>query len=428
MPTEPEEINENINPFAGIDVTSDVGSSGSDSDDGGDDDRTNNGDDDCSGTAGSGCDAVVGNTLVHDIFLDSVACSEDEGIDFEDTSSEGEGSGAQEEEFEAGSSKEGDAELADPNFGFGIDLGIVPPWPTHGAGDQRPPLYTAGCVWTEEDWSCPYDAAFMVFWTLYEQSPASWRTDWAQRAPDWNTPLSNNFDHLIILADTSVDIQDHTKWFSRYRDRFRDQLSRMNPRAFPRRGKSSASVSRILEIISGQASGPYLEQHLICTSCRTLSQTERDIWPLVIGYKGKNKNPVWLHAVWTELIRNLERTAARPRVTCSHCHSPNEVQELKMPDVPWIWFERGEYSPIWPSLALTFDSRPQRLDYSLRAIIYAGGNHFTVRFRNQSGVWWKHDGREASGVPQPEHIQSEAGLLMNGTRFACMLIYCRDGY
>lgn len=65
----------------------------------------------------------------------------------------------------------------------------------------------------------------MVFWSLYEQSPPRWCNDWAQSAPEWNIPLGNNFNHLIILAGTPISIQDHAKWFSCYRDRFRDQLS-----------------------------------------------------------------------------------------------------------------------------------------------------------------------------------------------------------
>ena len=88
----------------------------------------------------------------------------------------------------------------------------------------------------------------------------------------------------------------------------------------------------------------------------------------------------------------------------------------------------ANYSPVWPSLALTLDSPPLRCDYSLWAIIHAGGNHFFIRFREQSGGWWKHDGQVTSGVPQPDNIRSEADLLMNGTRFACTLIYRWDSY
>ena len=79
-------------------------------------------------------------------------------------------------------------------------------------------------------------------------------------------------------------------------------------------------------------------------------------------------------------------------------------------------------------MILTFDSPSQQLSYSLQAIIYSGGKHFTVRFRDQSGMWWKHDSQVASGVPQLDNIQSEANLLMNSTRFAHLLIYRSDNH
>lgn len=67
----------------------------------------------------------------------------------------------------------------------------------------------------------------------------------------WNTPLGNNLEHLIILADTPVSVRDRTEWFSRYRNRFRDQLSETNPGSFPCRGPLPASASRILKFMFG---------------------------------------------------------------------------------------------------------------------------------------------------------------------------------
>lgn len=99
-----------------------------------------------------------------------------------------------------------------------------------------------------------------------------------------------------------------------------------------------------------------------------------------------------------------------------------------MPATPWIWFERESASPAGPSLTITFCSPPQQLTYSLRAIIYSGGSHFTVRFRDGSGGWWQDDGQLASGIPQPDNIQSEAELLLNNERFANILIYRRDDH
>ena len=436
--TEPEKIDEDMDPFEDVEIASDT--EGSDDENlsdmkGGDNDSDNDGiNDDRSDATGSdydGCtvtDVTMEDTLAHDISLDSTINSEDEGIDFEDEDTDTEDGNIGSED-EVRLHEEGDEGLVELNCGLGgAELGVVPPWPTPGTVDQQPQPYTAGCVWTEENWSCSYDAVFMGFWSLYKQSSTSWRDDWIRHAPDWNGPLSNNFDHLILLANAPVSAQDHTEWFCHYRDRFRDQLSHADPGTFPRRGRLPASASRILEVMFGRSAGPYLEQHLACTKCGVLSQVERDIGLLTMGLGRDRRTPVSLDTVLTTFIHRAETEILQWDATCSHCRGPNKVWELKMPAVPWIWFERGQCSPVGPSLTLVFGSQPLRLTYSLWAIIYSGENHFTVRFREQSGRWWRHDGRVASGVPQPDNIRFEADLLTNGTRFACILIYRRNDH
>jgi hypothetical protein len=426
--TEPEEINEDVDPFEGAELSSDTEGSddenlsnmrdGDDSNGDDDDDGVN---DDCSNTTGSDYDGrtdpdvIMEDTLTYDISLDSTINSEDEGIDLED------------EDTNTEDGNIGDKGPVESNHGLGgAELDIVPPWPTPGTVDQQPQPYSAGCVWTAENWSCSYDTVFMAFWSLYEQSSTSWRDDWMRFAPDWNGPLGNNFDHLILLSNTSVGAQDRVEWFCRYRDRFRDQLSYTDPSSFPRKGRLLASASRILEVMFGRSAGPYLEQHLACANCEMLSQTECEIGLLTMGFGCDRKTPVPLHTVLTTFVHQAETDVHRLDAKCSHCRGPNKVQGLKMPAVPWIWFERDEHSPVRPSLTLTFHSQSFQLDYSLRGIIYSGGNHFTVRFREQSGGWWRHDGRVASGVPQPDDIQFEVDLLASGDRFACILIYRRD--
>ena len=245
--------------------------------------------------------------------------------------------------------------------------------------------------------------------------------------PDWNTPLSNNFDHLIILMGTLVSVWDCAEWFSRYRNRFHDQLSQVNPVLFPCRGPLPASASWILGLMFGRDTGPYLKQDLICSACGALSRAEPETCLLTTGLGHNCRISTTLHTVWEKFIERSRKDVSRHKAICSRCWGQNKVRALRMPDVPWIWFERERDSPVQPSPALTFDFPPQRLSYSLHAIIYAGGNHFTIRFRKQSGRWWKHDGQLSSGVPQPNGIRSKAELLTNGTRFTCILIYrCDD--
>jgi hypothetical protein len=153
-----------------------------------------------------------------------------------------------------------------------------------------------------------------------------------------------------------------------------------------------------------------------------------DIQFLASGSGLDRTKPIQLHVVWNNLIRERRENPVRPRRICGVCRGPNRVERLEMPDSPWTWFEREKNSPVRPSLTLTLNGPHLQLSYSLRAIIYSGKDHFTLRFRDQSGRWWNHDGQIASGIPQPEVVQSEEELLMNGLRFACIYIYCRDGH
>ena len=80
-----------------------------------------------------------------------------------------------------------------------------------------------------------------------------------------------------------------------------------------------------------------------------------------------------------------------------------------------------------PPLALAFNSPPRQLSYSLWATIYAGGNHLSVCFCEQS-TGGGSGGQTASGALQPDGVRSEAELPMNGTHSACTLRYRHGGY
>ena len=140
--TEPEEINEDRDPFAGLEITSDADSEGGTDDDLSDANRDRDG------------DIIMGNTQTHDILLDSDndpgdedadpedddIGSEDNDIGFEDNDIGSDdndiGSGGDtdpEDEGQPGdkpSEVEGEG-LPEFNHGFrGAELGIVPPRPT----------------------------------------------------------------------------------------------------------------------------------------------------------------------------------------------------------------------------------------------------------------------------------------------------------
>ena len=71
-----------------------------------------------------------------------------------------------------------------------------------------------------------------------------------------------------------------------------------------------------------------------------------------MGHSGRSKNPAWLHTVWTEFTCHSGTNAAQLGARCSHRHSPNEVQTLKMLDIPQTGLSDASILPCgdlrWP--------------------------------------------------------------------------------
>ena len=97
-----------------------------------------------------------------------------------------------------------------------------------------------------------------------------------------------------------------------------------------------------------------------------------------------------------------------------------------MPETTWLWIELSDdVSPVTPSPRLVFGLQGQRQVYTLQAVIYLGGDHFTARFLDKSATWWKYDGMWNFGAPRVDYIEDEVDLLENDGRHAAFLVYCR---
>ena len=112
---------------------------------------------------------------------------------------------------------------------------------------------------------------------------------------------------------------------------------------------------------------------------------ERETCYLTAGIGRNHRVCTPLDTIWASFVQRLRMDVPRSEATCSRCRGQNRVQVLRMPDTPWIWFEWENHSPVGPSPTLAFDCPPQRLSYSLRAIIYADGNHFAVTKQEGGG-------------------------------------------
>ena len=298
---------------------------------------------------------------------------------------------------------------------------------------QSHPRNEAGCTWDVENWSCAYDVVFMSFWSIYQNSSSGWRNKWMQQAPKWSSFLGAAFDSLLTtVRNPGVSQAMLSREFTSFREAFRDELSLINPTYFRRHGPVTASVCQVLLHIFDDSAGrePHLNQAVNCDHCgistharcsfSSLGSTE-----MLGGYFDEHENgPLPLQMAVTRFIQRASQESWRHR--CPSCSGTLGVESLSIPELPWLWFELSDtVSPIIITPRLVFGLHHQRQVYTLQAVIYIGGNHFTARFFDQQATWWNYNDMREFGAPSVEHINDEADLLENDGRRAAFLLYCQ---
>ena len=291
----------------------------------------------------------------------------------------------------------------------------------------------AGCAWDKENHSCAYDSVIMVLWFVRRKASPRWRNKWQQQAPEWNNPFETAFGSLITMAQnrrTSKKALSHA--FDSLRETFRDKLSAINPGYFRRHGAVPASVCRILGHIFSNSTEhePCLEQVVTCDWCGTstpyrCSFTLLGTSTLLDAYLDEDDTSPFLplQTAVTRYIQHISRVPW-PRTHCTTCSKSLRVESLSMPETAWLWIELCDaVSPIAPSPRLVFGLQDQQRAYTLQAIIYLGGGHFTARLSDRSGTWWKYDGMWRSGTPRVDYVEDEIDLLENDGRRAAFLLY-----
>ena len=217
-------------------------------------------------------------------------------------------------------------------------------------------------------------------------------------------------------------------WFSRCRDIFRDKVTESNPGRFPR-GRQPAPVDDILQRIFGAE--PLARQRLVCIGCGTEKHDSRSSAFLPYAFnlnllrRGQDPKIIPLQLAITRFIEKYTVEPTSSHSQCRVCQAAQQVRSLDLSDASWIWFEVQKGTrPILPSLEINYP--PQRV-YTLQAVIYLGGEHFTTCIRKGPSTWWNYDGMRKLGKPQLEVIETEEELLECDGRDLAVLIYHQGG-
>jgi hypothetical protein len=285
-----------------------------------------------------------------------------------------------------------------------------------------------GCVWDGPNYSCAFDSTFMVAFSMYRYASLPWRQQW-RGSSDFNGMLAGFFDNILVTVRMPLLHRQLPSLFNGYRDRVRDHLNAIDPTCFPRFGQNNVAASEIFVQMcrfEGNRRPVHLKftcdngthQPVTKTYTTTFILMTHEAPPAEHSFSGKPTIQLWL----SDYFRQIEDDPPQ----CQTCHTPCSPSSLSFTPLPWIWFDipQGHDQRFALSTALTIRQYPgPDVSYTLTGIIYAGGAHFSARWKDASGKWWAHDGMVNSGQPVLDTVADDAELTKFGPRAMHILIY-----
>jgi PIF1-like helicase len=282
---------------------------------------------------------------------------------------------------------------------------------TNDADTTSPP--SAGCVWSEVDWSCAYDSTVMSMFYTYMTFSAQARHSWTQLTP-LNRALAVSFDHLRTSAQRIITSEE----FNIIREHVRDFLSSRDPQHFPRRVGTGAPVDLIFDYLTESNDGA-LSVMYKCPASHVCGPPSMIPIPrnLPVTFTSGQWNTWCNHSdkeqtaelasiqTWIDKALKARHKLAEHLPMYMACDNPCKLPQpseivLRTPP-PLLKFEitPGIHPAVDPSITIHIPG-PQRLEcYTLRAIIYLGGFHFTARMLDSHDNIWSYDGRQNKGFP-----------------------------
>lgn len=265
---------------------------------------------------------------------------------------------------------------------------------------------------------------------MYRYASLSWRQEWCGSS-DFNRMSAGFFDHILTAMRTPLIRRQLPSLFNMYRDRIRDHLNAIDAANFPRFGGNIVAVSDIFVRMCRFNGDPRLvsvEYSCDDPSHRPLIKGDSLTFILIqhtlsaVDLAPSTGNPPTLQQWISSYLLRLR--AERP--LCRTCRKLYSHSSLTFTPLPWVWIDispqSNGLSTLSTTLAIKQDFKPD-IDYTLTGIIYGGQNHFSARWRDNSGRWWVHDGMVDSGRPSLDAVTNDVQLTRLGLRVMHILIY-----
>lgn len=295
-------------------------------------------------------------------------------------------------------------------------------------GAEQPPnsvLFTAGCSWSAENWSCAYDTAYMSLQICVAQMDYSSKVAFG-KISELSTFLLQEFEEIENSTILNAAL------FNASRDRFRDALFQINPQYFPRTGHTGTSILSILDYVFPWE-GRYCQIFNPCSPlCQVFNNSLQLTLPPISTTSESCSAPLDV-LLWNSISQQLPtitKNSAGPYHMQCPLLTPCILQELApqtRPPLlchPILIFELDSNNTcVRPTLDLILPCTSNQCHYNLAAIIYYGNFHFSARLLLAGTSLWKYDGRCNGGTPVLETCnvtelcrENEIGVLSSLTQ------------
>jgi hypothetical protein len=257
----------------------------------------------------------------------------------------------------------------------------------HGSIDE-----IKGTIWDSENYSCAYDAMLTCLYALWIEGPLLWTAQWQKLC-------------LVMTCLTSKYEEVHNDFITmeQARDEIRLLLNCINPNHFPYGHEGTSITDLTYQLFQNQKLEVTTNSLCICTNDpQEMNNTYSCILELRPQFKGK------LHRFLNHVL-----TQSQPR-PCISCNETISLTRNIVQAPSTIFFIIND-ADIEVNRIFSFGGQLP-LKYVLKAIIYLGSFHYTLRVITNENKVLFHD-----GIQTQQRLAEEGSLdkFSNGDLLNC---------
>ncbi|KAJ6536068.1 hypothetical protein B0H19DRAFT_963001 [Mycena capillaripes] len=275
-----------------------------------------------------------------------------------------------------------------------------------------------GLIWDSVDYSCGYDATFMILGNL-----------WAEDTIKWSAYFESLSGYLGEFAAEMRSVLEKRVTFEQARNVVRRSMHASNQVYFLY-GRTTTSIDRIANVIL--PSKCYGQGRQSCARCGFIDDKSYGMLESYMSAGLSNRRDYPSGVPLKTWIANYLTTGRQGSPNCAFDGVRIRMgMTVMLRDIPPIMLIDLSSDKLLFDEEITFDVVGTPAKLKLRGIIYGGQNHFTCRMIEKDGKMVLHDGiSTGSSCMEEGNLRStldKLSLHRCGEKKAIAVLYAKDG-